>query len=140
MTEESGAFEELIKGLGEDFGKDAANDFAGLDSVVNWVPPKITTLTHYTGPMFKLTHRDTPTYGPDGGLAMVDFMGNVVVVQAKRRNPQNGEYMSDEDLGLAICVNGSAAFMPWRVVREMINRASAALTGGPEDKELSWRI
>ena len=78
-------FDKLMSSLSEDFGSEIAEDFEGLDKLQARAPKPITTLSHYTASIFKLTT------GPNGGSAMVDYMGNVVAFQVTRQPHEHAD-------------------------------------------------
>ena len=84
-------FDKLMSSLSEDFGSEIVKDFEGLDKLQARVPKPITTLSHYTASIFKLTHTDELTTGLNGGSAMVDYMGNVVAFQVAKRPHEHEE-------------------------------------------------
>ena len=127
-------FDKLMSSLSEDFGSEIAKDFEGLDTLQARTPKPITTLSHYTASIFKLTHTDELTTGPNGGSAMVDYMGNVVAFQVTR---QPHEHADDEECD-PLEVTGVTAFVPFRVLNEVTERIRAFATGELEGEETTW--
>ena len=137
----SDEFDQLMSSLSEDFGSEIAKDFEGLDKLQERVPKPITTLPHYTASIFKLTYTHELTTGPNGGSAMVDYMGNVVAFQVAR---QPHDHVDEEECdplevsGVAVIVNGVTAFVPFRVLNEVTERIRAFATGELEGEETTW--
>ena len=128
-------FDKLMSSLSEDFGSEIAEDFEGLDKLQARAPKPITTLSHYTASIFKLTT------GPNGGSAMVDYMGNVVAFQVTRQPHDHEEGDACDPLevnGVAVIVNGVTAFVPFRVLNEVTERIRAFATGELEGEETTW--
>ena len=134
-------FDKLMSSLSEDFGSEIAKDFEGLDKLQARTPKPITTLAHYTASIFKLTHTDELTTGPNGGSAMVDYMGNVVAFQVTRQPHDHEEGDACDPLevnGVAVFVNGVTAFVPFRVLNEVTERIRAFATGELGGEETTW--
>ena len=132
-------FEKLMRAFAEGLGDEVAKDFEGLDKLQARVPKPITTLTHYTASIFKLTHTDELTTGRNGGSAMVDYMGNVVAFQvAKRPHGHQEECDPLEVNGVAVIVNGVTTFVPFRVLNEVTERIRAFAMGELEGEETTW--
>ena len=131
-------FDKLMSSLSEDFGSEIAKDFEGLDKLQARVPKPITTLSHYTASIFKLTHTDELTTGLSGGSAMVDYMGNVVAFQVAKRPHEEEECDQLEVNGVAVIVNGVTTFVPFRVLNEVTERIRAFATGELEGEETTW--
>ena len=134
-------FDKLMSSLSEDFGSEIAKDFEGLDKLQARTPKPITTLSHYTASIFKLTHTDELTTGPNGGSAMVDYMGNVVAFQVARQPHEHADEEECDQLevtGVAVIVNGVTAFVPFRALNEITERIRAFATGELEGEETTW--
>lgn len=133
-------FDKLMSSLSEDFGSEIVKDFEGLDKLQARVPKPITTLSHCTASIFKLTHTDELTTGRNGGSAMVDYMGNVVAFQVAKRPHEHEEEECDqlEVNGVAVIVNGVTTFVPFRVLNEVTERIRAFVTGELEGEETTW--
>ena len=132
-------FDKLMSSLSEDFGSEIVKDFEGLDKLQARVPKPITTLSHYTASIFKLTHTDELTTGLNGGSAMVDYMGNVVAFQVAKRPHEHEEECDPLDVnGVAVIVNGVTTFVPFRVLNEVTERIRAFATGELTGEETAW--
>ena len=132
-------FEKLMSAFSEGFGDEIVKDFEGLDKLQARVPKPVTTLTHYTASVFKLTHTDELTTGRNGGSAMVDYMGNVVAFQVAKRPHEHQEECDPLEVnGVAVIVNGVTTFVPFRVLNEVTERIRAFATGELEGEETTW--
>lgn len=132
-------FEKLMSAFTEDFGDEIAKGFEGLDKLQARVPKTITTLSHYTASIFKLTHTDELTTGLSGGSAMVDYMGNVIAFQVAKRPHEHEEDCDPLEVsGVAVIVNGVTTFVPFRVLNEVTERIRAFAMGELEGEETSW--
>ena len=132
-------FEKLMSAFSEDFGDEIAKGFEGLDKLQARVPKPITTLSHYTASIFKLTHTDELTTGLSGGSAMVDYMGNVVAFQVAKRPNEHGEECDPLEVnGVTVIVNGVTTFVPFRVLNEVTERIRAFAMGELEGEETTW--
>ena len=132
-------FDKLMSSLSEDFGSEIAKDFEGLDKLQARVPKPITTLSHYTAAIFKLTHTDELTTGLSGGSAMVDYMGNVVAFQVAKRPHEHAEECDPLEVnGVTVIVNGVTTFVPFRVLNEVTERIRAFAMGELEGEETTW--
>ena len=132
-------FEKLMSAFSEGFGVEFVKDFEGLDKLQARVPKPITTLSHYTASIFKLTHTDELTTGLNGGSAMVDYQGNVVAFQVAKRPHEHAEECDPlEENGVTVIVNGVTTFVPFRVLNEVTERIRAFAMGELEGEETTW--